>query len=108
MARTRLSIEAEYRGWELGKIGGNIDRLLMVGGIRIETDNAEVILEEVDEYIVAEGVGCGEESTSAVELHHPLDEVAQVVALVEHKRVDADPVPRAAHDLFQRLFDGHR
>ena len=50
------------------------------------------VVEEVDEHVVAEGLGRGEERPAPVHLHHPLDEVAQVGALVEHERVDADAV----------------
>ena len=36
------------------------------------------LFEEVDEYVVAEGVGGGEEGAAAVHLHHALHEILEV------------------------------
>src|SRR5450759_3335025 len=66
------------------------------------------LLEEVDQHVVAQVVRRGEERPSPVQLHHALDEAAQVVALIEHEGVDADALARAAHHLFERLLDGDR
>src|SRR5262249_50805872 len=63
------------------------------------------LVEEVDQHVVAEGVRRREEGAAAVQLHHPLDEAAEVIALVEHERVDADAVTGAAHDLLEGLLD---
>src|SRR5215470_7113213 len=57
------------------------------------------MVEEVDQHVVAQRVGVGEEGAPAVDARHALDEVAQVVALVEHEGVDADAVARAPHHL---------
>src|SRR5215510_11208063 len=66
------------------------------------------VIEEVDEHVVAQRVGVGEERAPTVDTRHALDEVAQVVALVEHEGVDADAVARAPHHLLQRLLDRDR
>src|SRR5215216_1635029 len=67
-----------------------------------------LLFEEVDEDVVAEGVGGREERSSFVHTHHALDEAAEVVALVEHEGVDADALAGAAHDFLERLLDRHR
>src|SRR5438093_9549956 len=64
-----------------------------------------LLLDEVDEHVAAERVGRGEEGAAAVELGQALDEVPQVAVGVEHERVDADLLPRAAGDRLQRGVD---
>src|SRR5215211_3136749 len=66
-----------------------------------------LLFEEVDEDVVAEGVGGREERSPFVHTHHALDEAAEVVALVEHEGVDADALAGAAHDFLERLLDRH-
>src|SRR5262245_25905707 len=67
-----------------------------------------LVVEEVDEHVVAEAVGVGEERAPTVDPHHLLDERAEVVTLVEHEGVDADAVARAPHHFLQRLLDRDR
>jgi len=40
------------------------------------------VVEEVDQHVVAEGVGRGEERAALVHLHHALDELTQIISLL--------------------------
>ena len=46
----------------------------------------------VDEEVFAEAVGAGVEGAAFVDAGHIVDEAAQNGAVVEHKRVDRDPL----------------
>src|SRR5262245_20894137 len=67
-----------------------------------------LLVEEVDEDVVAERLGGCEEGSLAIHLHHPLDELAQVEVVLEHEGVDADAVLRAPLDLAQGHLDRQR
>ena len=64
-----------------------------------------LLLDEVDEHVVAEGLGRGEERPAPVHLGELLDERPQVAGGVEHERVDADALAGAARHLAQRRVD---
>ena len=63
-------------------------------------------VEEVDEHVLTERVGRGEEGAAAVEPGHLLDEVAQCGRRIEHERVDTDAVAGAPCHLAHRCFNG--
>src|SRR5437588_69212 len=58
-----------------------------------------LLLDEVDQHVVAQRLGGGEEGPAPVELGQPLDEGLQIAGGVEHEGVDADPLPGAAGHL---------
>ena len=64
----------------------------MLGPPRVTSGELAPVLYEVDENVVAEGVGRGEKGPATVELSDLLDEVAKVPCGVEGKGVDADPL----------------
>src|SRR5438093_12850438 len=60
----------------------------------------------VDDDVLAELVGGGEERAAAVDPGHLLDERGKPRGPLEHERVDDDALARAVLDLLQRFFDG--
>ena len=109
--RLRYRIRATYTGPERGCVASTCmtrDCNATSRGRVSWRDGVAAVVEEVDQHVVTEGVGVGEEGATTVDVHHALDERPQVVGLVEHERVDADAVARAAHDLLQRLLDRDR
>src|ERR1700730_16053221 len=62
----------------------------------------------VEQDIVAQPVGAGEERAAAVHARHLLDERNQVVVIVEHEGVDHDVLAGAALHLQQSLLERFR
>src|SRR5262245_9712784 len=64
-----------------------------------------LLLDEVHEHVVAEGLGRREERTPSVQLRELLDEGLEVAVGVEHERVDADALTSAAGHFLERRVD---
>src|SRR6476646_1582940 len=58
-----------------------------------------LLLDEVDQHVVAEGLGRREERPALVQLRELLDETLEAAVGIEHERVDPDPVLGAAGHL---------
>src|SRR5712691_8786634 len=60
--------------------------------------------DEVDDDVLAQLLGGGEERTAVVDAGHVLDEAREVRAALQHERVDRDALARAALHFLQRLL----
>src|SRR5438309_5417729 len=68
-------------------------------------DRAALVADVVDQNVLAEAIGAREERAALVDAGQLLDELRQHPALLEHERVDGDPLARAALDLLQRFLE---
>src|SRR5437660_5077172 len=68
-------------------------------------DRAALVADVVDQDVLAQAIGAGEERAALVDAGQLLDELRQHPALLEHERVDRDPLARAALDFLQRLLE---
>src|SRR2546422_11493446 len=68
-------------------------------------DVAALVADVVDQDVLAEAVGAGEERAALVDAGQLLDELREHPALLEHERVDGDALARAALDFLQRLLE---
>ena len=62
------------------------------------------MFQEVDEDVIAQVVGAGEERPAAVHLSHSFDELAEVAIWVEHEDIDTDVFLGGSSDFFQGGF----
>src|SRR5438445_1296020 len=68
-------------------------------------DRAALVADVVDQDVLAQAIGAGEERAALVDAGQLLDELRQHAALLEHERIDGDPLARAALDFLQRLLE---
>src|SRR5438105_3722540 len=80
------------------------NRMALVMGLP-STAGLTFSIDVVEEHVVAEPIGAGEEGAAAVHARHLLDEGHQVVVVVEHGGVDDDVLPGAGLHLEQRLVE---
>src|SRR4030095_225603 len=83
----------------------NSGRSALTGGSTALRDVTALVTDVVDESVLAEAVGTGEERAALVDAGQLLDELREHPALLEHERVDGDALARAALDFLQRLLE---
>src|SRR5712692_6134153 len=72
---------------------------------RLAGDAFGLLVQVVNENVVAQTFGIGEEGATAVDSRDVVDEAHQAVAPFEHERVDAQAFARTAAHFEQRLLE---
>src|SRR5208337_2539400 len=58
------------------------------------SDTLALLREIIDQHVFAEMIGAGEQRAPSIDLRHLVHERAQTRRIVEHERVDRDPLAR--------------